>query len=207
MEEELDSFSLDDPEPDMTEIELPEPEPPSALDQMSEYMGEHNYGQEDFETYSKDPEWQALNNELQLEDGLEPTEYDAPEEPSALDQMAEYMSEHDYGREDFETYSKDPEWQALNNELQAEDGLEPTEYDAPAPAPEPELSPEPEAESVRGINAGRLSRKALSATANAHASCWKILRRTAAVSASFLKSDPAGTAPGSRPRKHKWFMR
>ena len=100
----------------------------SALDNMAEYMSEHNYGREDFETYSQDPEWQQLNNDLLEADGKEPIEYGEEMETSALDNMAEYMSEHNYGREDFETYSQDPEWQQLNNDLLEADGKEPIEY-------------------------------------------------------------------------------
>ena len=100
----------------------------SALDNMAEYMSEHNYGREDFETYSQDPEWQQLNNDLLEADGKEPIEYGEETETSALDNMAEYMSEHNYGREDFETYSQDPEWQQLNNDLLEADGKEPIEY-------------------------------------------------------------------------------
>ena len=91
-------------------------------------MSEHNYGREDFETYSQDPEWQQLNNDLLEADGKEPIEYGEETETSALDNMAEYMSEHNYGREDFETYSQDPEWQQLNNDLLEADGKEPIEY-------------------------------------------------------------------------------
>ena len=100
----------------------------SALDNMAEYMSEHNYGREDFETYSQDPEWQQLNNDLLEADGKEPIEYGEETEPSALDHMAEYMSAHNYGQEDFETYSQDPEWQQLNNDLLEADGKEPIEY-------------------------------------------------------------------------------
>ncbi|MZT49136.1 hypothetical protein GT725_06605 [Blautia wexlerae] len=100
----------------------------SALDNMAEYMSEHNYGREDLETYSQDPEWQQLNNDLLEADGKEPIEYGEETETSALDNMAEYMSEHNYGREDFETYSQDPEWQQLNNDLLEADGKEPIEY-------------------------------------------------------------------------------
>lgn len=42
-----------------------------ALDNMSEYMNSHNYGLEDYEIYSQDPEWQALNRDLQIANGSE----------------------------------------------------------------------------------------------------------------------------------------
>lgn len=43
----------------------------SALDNMNDYMSSHNYGLEDYEVYSKDPEWQALNRELQVANGID----------------------------------------------------------------------------------------------------------------------------------------
>lgn len=88
-----------------------------ALERMNEYMAEHDYGRDDYETYSRDPEWRELNHELTAEDGLEPA-------GDALEQMNDFMIEHDYGREDFAEYTQDPEWQALNRELMEADGLE-----------------------------------------------------------------------------------
>ena len=109
-------------------ITLDEMSENSALDNMTEYMAEHNYGRDDFETYSQDPEWQQLNNELLESDGREPIDYSENVETSAMDSMTEYMYEHNYGREDFETYSQDPEWQQLNNDLLQELGREPIDY-------------------------------------------------------------------------------
>ena len=109
-------------------ITLDEMSENSALDNMTEYMAEHNYGRDDFETYSQDPEWQQLNNELLESDGREPIDYSENTETSAMDSMTEYMYEHNYGRDDFETYSQDPEWQQLNNDLLQEMGREPIDY-------------------------------------------------------------------------------
>ena len=109
-------------------ITLDEMSENSALDNMTEYMAEHNYGRDDFETYSQDPEWQQLNNELLESDGREPIDYSENVETSAMDSMTEYMYEHNYGRDDFETYSQDPEWQQLNNDLLQEMGREPIDY-------------------------------------------------------------------------------
>lgn len=47
----------------------------SAYDRLSEYYSSHNYGQGDYAEYSKDPEWQALNNEYLQELGQEPIDY------------------------------------------------------------------------------------------------------------------------------------
>ena len=110
-------------------ITLDEMSENSALDNMTEYMAEHNYGRDDFETYSQDPEWQQLNNELLESDGREPIDYSENTEASAMDSMTEYMYEHNYGRDEFETYSQDPEWQQLNNDLLQEMGREPIDYD------------------------------------------------------------------------------
>ena len=48
-------------------------DPHEALNNMSEYMNAHNYGLDDYGTYSKDPEWQALNRDLQVANGIEPS--------------------------------------------------------------------------------------------------------------------------------------
>ena len=48
---------------------------------------------------------------------------------SARDQMTEYLSSHNYGREDFSTYCQDPEWQRLNNQLLQEQEIPPTAAD------------------------------------------------------------------------------
>ena len=59
-------------------------DPHEALSNMSEYMNAHNYGMEDYETYSQDPEWQALNRDLQVANGIEPTDYPI-DIPNAVD--------------------------------------------------------------------------------------------------------------------------
>lgn len=227
-------------------------DPHEALNNMSEYMNAHNYGIHDYGTYSQDPEWQALNRDLQLANGMEVTgpvdnieplddnfeipepqpeeieqsyvdsvmdsvepedldfEDEIPETPEvqeipeeaqieesdievfdpepqpetvqevmdeapeevqepqewtegetieieheevpqewsegqeiqiehdeipqevsekldpheALDNMYEYMAAHNYGLDDYATYSQDPEWQALNRDLQQANGIE-----------------------------------------------------------------------------------
>ena len=99
-----------------------------ALDNMSAYMNEHNYGKEDYPEYSKDPEWQKLNADLQASQGMEvtPAEPYTPGYKEALDNMSTYMNEHNYGKADYPEYSKDPEWQKLNADLQASQGMEVT---------------------------------------------------------------------------------
>ena len=139
--EEIDVSAEENVPEDVAEISDVEEalDPHEALSNMSEYMNEHNYGLDDYETYSQDPEWQALNRDLQAANGIEPTEYEedvaeisdveeALDPYEALSNMSEYMNEHNYGLDDYETYSQDPEWQALNRDLQVANGIEPTEY-------------------------------------------------------------------------------
>ena len=54
---------------------------------------------------------------------------------TAMNNMAEYMSEHNYGPDDYAEYSQDPEWQKLNADLQQFLGMEVT-TDASTPSPE-----------------------------------------------------------------------
>lgn len=56
---------------------------------------------------------------------------------SAINNMAEYMNEHNYGPDDYAEYSKDPEWQKLNADLQRSLGMEVT-----SEAPDTTLTPE-----------------------------------------------------------------
>lgn len=57
----------------------------SALDRMGEYYSSHNYGQNDFQEYSKDPEWRELNNDLLREMGREPIDYSNEDAPNIED--------------------------------------------------------------------------------------------------------------------------
>lgn len=100
----------------------------SAYNNLSEYYASHNYGQDDYAEYSKDPEWQELNNAYLQEIGQEPIEYGSDTDASAYDRLSEYYSSHNYGQGDYSEYSKDPEWQALNNEYLQELGQEPIDY-------------------------------------------------------------------------------
>lgn len=100
----------------------------SAYDRLSEYYSSHNYGQGDYAEYSQDPEWQELNNAYLQEIGQEPIEYGSDTDASAYDRLSEYYSSHNYGQGDYAEYSKDPEWQALNNEYLQELGQEPIDY-------------------------------------------------------------------------------
>lgn len=64
----------------LAEVSDTEPNSPldaevSAYDQLADYYNSHNYGQQDYAEYSKDPEWQELNNAYLQELGREPIDY------------------------------------------------------------------------------------------------------------------------------------
>ena len=77
---------------------------------LSEYMNSHNYGRDDFSTYSQDPEWRNLMRK-------EYPDYELPEltQDSARSQLSDYMNSHNYGQDDFDTYSQDPVWRELQS--------------------------------------------------------------------------------------------
>lgn len=57
----------------------------SAYDQSADYYNSHNYGQQDYAEYSKDPEWQELNNAYLQELGREPIDYSGGETSDITD--------------------------------------------------------------------------------------------------------------------------
>jgi len=81
-----------------------------SYNDLSKYMNDHNYGMEDFSTYSQDPEWRNLMRKTY-------PDYELPElkQENAKRQLSDYMNEHNYGMEDFKTYSQDPIWSELHN--------------------------------------------------------------------------------------------
>ena len=86
----------------------------NSFRQLSEYMNEHNYGPDDFATYSQDPEWQRLHSNA-YPDYTPPEASSADTQENSFRQLSEYMNEHNYGPDDFATYSQDPEWQQLHS--------------------------------------------------------------------------------------------
>lgn len=130
VENDASDIISDMPEDDVTDeaIEDVSDSDNSAYNNLSEYYASHNYGQDDYAEYSKDPEWQELNNAYLQEIGQEPIEYGSDTDASAYDRLSEYYSSHNYGQGDYSEYSKDPEWQALNNEYLQELGQEPIDY-------------------------------------------------------------------------------
>lgn len=57
----------------------------SAYDQLADYYNSHNYGQQDYAEYSKDPEWQELNNAYLQELSREPIDYSGGETSDITD--------------------------------------------------------------------------------------------------------------------------
>ena len=95
------------------------PDTKESFSSLSDYMNAHNYGPDDFGTYSQDPEWRRLMGE-------EHPEYELPATETGNDtgSLSDYMNAHNYGPDDFSTYSQDPEWRNLMSE-------EHPEYDLP----------------------------------------------------------------------------
>lgn len=73
---------------------------------LSDYMNAHNYSEDDFEVYSKDPEWQRLYR-LEFPGRTLP-------ESAQYETLSDYMNAHGYSVKDYAEYSKDPEWQRLH---------------------------------------------------------------------------------------------
>ena len=73
------------------------------------YMSKHHYTQQDYNIYSKDPEWIKLvhaafpDEVLRMQHSLTPKE-----------QLENYMNSHHYGKGDEAKYLKDPEWKRLH---------------------------------------------------------------------------------------------
>ncbi len=103
----LDDMSVDDPESNADIISIQEDEQGEAVDvlyeeadaqpdspleaevsaynQLADYYNSHNYGQQDYAEYSKDPEWQELNNAYLQELGRDPIDYSGGETSDITD--------------------------------------------------------------------------------------------------------------------------
>ena len=92
----------------MTDDEVLSNDTADAMSGLSDYMNKHNYGPNDFDTYSQDPEWRELQRKAFPDYELPPLSKE-----SAFNQLSDYMNEHNYGPDDFETYSQDPKWREL----------------------------------------------------------------------------------------------
>ena len=83
---------------------------PKPYDSVSDYMNDHNYGADDFATYSQDPVWRDLQQS-------ENPDYELPPltQENAKKQLSDYMNAHNYGADDLSTYSQDPKWRELQS--------------------------------------------------------------------------------------------
>ena len=115
------------------EEEIPEREETSEEEEIpeEEEMPEEGEisGEEEIPEGEETPEEEEISEkeEISEEEIPEEKEFSEDMDSSALDKMNQYMSEHNYGKEDAEIYKKDPEWQKLNEELLKEDGEDPVE--------------------------------------------------------------------------------
>ena len=80
------------------------------INSVYDYMAAHNYGIDDFATYSQDPQWRQLMHR-------EYPDYKMPEmtQKNAKIQLLQYMNEHNYGIDDFAEYSQDFVWRELHS--------------------------------------------------------------------------------------------
>ena len=90
------------------------------INSISDYMNAHNYGPDDFATYSQDPQWRQLMRQ-------EYPDYELPElsQESANAQLSQYMNDHNYGVDDYAEYSQDPVWRELHSAAFPDDELPP----------------------------------------------------------------------------------
>lgn len=85
----------------------------------SEYYGAHNYSENDYDTYSQDPEWRRLIKIENPDYELPPLTQDtidnilSPYEGKTYNSTPEYYGAHNFSEGDFEVYSQDPEWRRL----------------------------------------------------------------------------------------------
>ena len=141
---EFDEITDDQVEPELAEIQENEAEPEQAempenesdpelaettenveeshepAKNLSEYLNNHNYSPEDYETYSKDPEWRDLMRKEYPDTELPPLS-----EQDAKNNLSAYMNEHNWGIEDYAEYSQDPEWRKLHEVAFPDDVLDP----------------------------------------------------------------------------------
>ena len=105
---QLKNSKNDSPEYRMDNFDNPDISSDS-FNSLSDYMNAHNYGPDDFATYSQDPEWRILHREAFPNYELPPLTQE-----NAYNQLSDYMNTHNYGPDDFAAYSQDPIWRELH---------------------------------------------------------------------------------------------
>ncbi len=83
---------------------------PDAFSKLSDYMNAHNYGPQDFDTYSQDPEWRNLHRAAFPDYEMPPLTQE-----NAMGQLYDFMNSHGYGPDDLEEYSQNPVWRELQS--------------------------------------------------------------------------------------------
>ena len=106
---QLKNSKNDSPEYRMDNFDNPDISSDS-FNSLSDYMNAHNYGPDDFATYSQDPEWRILHREAFPDYELPPLTQE-----NAYNQLSDYMNTHNYGPDDFAAYSQDPIWRELHS--------------------------------------------------------------------------------------------
>ena len=103
---------------DSSTAETSEASETPEINSISDYMNAHNYGPDDFATYSQDPQWRQLMHQ-------EYPDYELPEmtRESANAQLSQYMNDHNYGADDYVEYSQDPVWRELHSAAFSDDEL------------------------------------------------------------------------------------
>ena len=76
-----------------TEADIPTETESSSFDRLYDYMSSHNYGREDYAEYSKDPEWQELNNAYLVSQGKEPIDYGQSGNNEFVEDMHDQVTE------------------------------------------------------------------------------------------------------------------
>ena len=143
-EEELTDDATEPDENDLTDENDPNPYDLSEEELTDIATEENENGTEEIsegtESYSMPNDTESENNadnsedeQGEMEEALAEVSDAQPDSPfypevSAYDQLADYFSSHNYGPQDYAEYSKDPEWQELNNAFLQELGREPIDY-------------------------------------------------------------------------------
>ena len=87
---------------------------------LADYMSDHNYGRDDFDTYSQDAEWRELQRKAYPNYEMPPLSQEC-----ASKQLYDYMAEHNYGQDDFDIYSQNSLWRELQSAAYPEYELPP----------------------------------------------------------------------------------
>ena len=141
-------YTEDTPEENKSEEDIDyesEDDLKDELEDSEEYQDEgepENYDDEKpVDPVSDTKDEQETPSETDADDKVSKTAEESEKEDAyrtAMNNMADYLNSHNYGREDYAEYSKDPEWQKLNADLQRSLGMEVTTDVPETSTPSPE---------------------------------------------------------------------